>query len=195
MPTGYTSLIYENKNVSFKDFVLTCARAFGPCMHQRDDDMRDKPKLREPSIQYHLDAIKAAKKNSKPSKTAFNKYKKDKIEEYKQHIQEKKQLKERYQLMLNQVQMWTPPTSDHDGLKEFMINQLNKSIEFDCSVDGSARDLDTYTNMTYEDYVAELKKSSDWEIKYHTERLEEEKKHAEFANKWILALYDNLNNN
>lgn len=195
MPTGYTSLISENKNVSFKDFVLTCARAFGPCIHQRDEDIRDKPKLREPSIQYHLDAIKAAKKRSKPSKTAFNKYKKDKIKEYTQYIQEKKQLKERYQLMLDQVQMWTPPTSDHKGLKEFMINQLYESIEFDCTIDSSERDLYCYTNMTYEDYVAEMKKDSVWEIDYHTDEIEKEKKNVERANNWILALYDNLNNN
>jgi hypothetical protein len=29
MPTGYTAAIYEGKKVSGKDFLLTCARAFG----------------------------------------------------------------------------------------------------------------------------------------------------------------------
>lgn len=195
MPTGYTSLIYENKNVSFKDFVLICARAFGPCIHQRDEDMRDKPKLYEPSIQYHLNAIRDAKKRSKPSKTAFKAYKKNKIKEYTQYIQEKIQLKERYQVILEQVKMWNPPTPDHEGLKTFMINQLNSSIEFDCTIHSTERDLDNYKNMTYEDYVEEMKTDLDWSIKYHTEEIEKEKINAERANKWILALYDNLNNN
>lgn len=35
--------------------------------------------------------------------------------------------------MLDQVQLWQPPTDDHMGLKEFMIQQIEESIKFDCA--------------------------------------------------------------
>jgi hypothetical protein len=61
MPTGYTSLIYEKtKTCRSKILYLYVHDShLGPCIHQRDEDMRDKPKqIYEPSIQYHLDAIR-----------------------------------------------------------------------------------------------------------------------------------------
>ena len=59
MPTGYTSKIADN--ISFRDFVLTCAGAFGACVEQRDNDMNEKPKLKKLDVSYHQNAIKAAK--------------------------------------------------------------------------------------------------------------------------------------
>lgn len=47
MPSCYTSDIADGKDVSFNDFVLKCARAFGACIEQRDDNANDKPKLIE----------------------------------------------------------------------------------------------------------------------------------------------------
>lgn len=35
MPTGYTSEIYQGEEVSPKDFLLTCARAFGATISMR----------------------------------------------------------------------------------------------------------------------------------------------------------------
>jgi len=37
MPSGFTSDIYDGKKITFKDFTLKCARAFGACIHLRDD--------------------------------------------------------------------------------------------------------------------------------------------------------------
>ena len=55
MPTGYTADIYEGNDVSFRDFALKCARAFGACIEQRDDDANDKPKLIEKTKDnYHI---------------------------------------------------------------------------------------------------------------------------------------------
>ena len=47
MPTGYTTDIYNGKDVTFKDFALKCARAFGACIHQREDNIDDLPKLKK----------------------------------------------------------------------------------------------------------------------------------------------------
>ena len=49
MATGYTMDIYDGKNVSFEDFCLSCARAFGACILQRDDNTSIKPQLQKAS--------------------------------------------------------------------------------------------------------------------------------------------------
>lgn len=42
------------------------------------------------------------------------------------------EIRGKYETMLEQVRAWEPPSTDHDGLKGFMIDQLRESIEFDC---------------------------------------------------------------
>jgi hypothetical protein len=192
MPTGYTSSIYDNKNDSFESFVLSCARAFGPCMHQRDDDMRDKPKLRELDIQYHLDALEQAKNYKKPTKAEFEVYKKEKIEEAYASLKKDKELRERYTVMLEKVKNWTPPTPDHERLKKFMIEQLQSSIEYDCNENYHENDISLYKKMKYSDYLRELNSSNKRTIEYHTEQIEKEKKNVDRANRWITALYESL---
>ena len=59
MPTAYTADI--EKDMSFEDFVLRCSRNFGATMHQRDDNMKDKPKLRSDESSYHVDSLSRAK--------------------------------------------------------------------------------------------------------------------------------------
>ncbi|VTR91619.1 unnamed protein product [Gemmata massiliana] len=34
--------------------------------------------------------------------------------------------------MLEHVRAWEPPSTDHENLKQFMIDQLRESIDFDC---------------------------------------------------------------
>jgi hypothetical protein len=40
--------------------------------------------------------------------------------------------KARYEEMIEKVEAWEPPTSDHVNFKEFMLKQLRDSIDFDC---------------------------------------------------------------
>ena len=192
MPSGYTSPIYDKRNISFEEFVLTCARAFGPCIHQRDNDFNEKPKLRELDIQYHLDALEQAKNYKKPTKAEFEAYKKEKIAEAHKSLEEARSLRERYTVMLQKVKNWNPPTPDHDGLKNFMIEQLESSIKWDCHEDYRSNDVSSWEKMKYSDYVKELTSSNKRSIEYHTEEIAKEKKNVEFTNKWITALYDNL---
>src|SRR5262245_44461330 len=52
MATGYTSIIHDNENVTFRDYILRCARAFGACIMQREDGMAEPPKHRIPTPYY-----------------------------------------------------------------------------------------------------------------------------------------------
>ena len=195
MPTGYTADIYNGKDVSFNDFALKCARAFGACIEQRDDDPNDKPKLIEKTEDnYHIKKIEKAKKWKKPTKAEFDAYVKNQTAYYNEQINKQNKLKSSYQKMLDKANAWTPPTKEHEGLKKFMINQLTESMEFDCSNDYYQRELNNIKQLTYNQYVKDMRDSNKRDIEYHTNALKEDNERVDTRNAWISALYKSLEN-
>lgn len=139
MPTIYTSDIRDG--ISFKTFALNCARAFGACVEIRDEPGGGE-KIPEAfkASDYHLKkAIEDYNKllvlnNMTPAEAErealaawqqAEKYRLAKLEEIKN-------LRASYEAMLVQVIAWAPPTADHAGLRDFMIKQIEISIECDC---------------------------------------------------------------
>ena len=195
MPTGYTADIYDGKDISFSDFALKCARAFGACIEQRDDDPNDKPKLIEKTKDnYHIKKIEKAKKWKKPTKAEFDAYVKNQTAYYNEQIDKQNKLKASYQKMLDKANAWTPPTKEHEGLKKFMINQLTESMEFDCSNDYYQRELNNIKQLTYNQYVNDMRASNKRDIEYHTNALREDNERVDTRNAWISALYKSLEN-
>jgi hypothetical protein len=191
MPTGYTSDIYNGKEVAFKDFALNCARAFGACVMQRDDPADEKPKI-QPEESYHTKALKRLGKFKKPSKKQFETFIKRSIADNKEIINKKKALEKAYSEMIKQVAKWTPPTTEHEGLKDFMLKQLVESEQWDCGVDSYESELTSLSAMTYEDYVTKKLAVYNGSIKYHKEYEAKDLDNIKQRNKWIKDLYDSL---
>lgn len=197
MPTGYTADIENDQ--SFESFLLGCARAFGACMHQRDDATGTKPKLR-PADSYHEQALLEAEAELGAYKTMNREQKeqagqelKDEQEKWQQEDFNKKiLLKNKYDAMTLKVQAWNPPTADHVNLKKFMLDQINESIRFDCDTGYILKLLQETQDKTamqfYEGHVQSLER----DVKYHEEELEKDNKRNAEANQWIMALYDSL---
>ena len=191
MPTGYTTDIYNGKDVSFRDFALTCARQFGACIMQRDDPADEKPKIM-PEESYHTEELKKLGKFKKPTKAEFEKYVKIKIADCKETIDKMKKLQKAYTIKIKEAQNWNPPTPEHEGLKKFMIQQLTDSMQFDCNYDHYESELKKLNEITYDDYVNKQKKHHKWKIKYHTDYLEKDLNGIRQRNKWIQDLYNSL---
>lgn len=194
MSTGYTSLI-EN-GITFKDFTLKCARAFGACVTMRDEPFnRPIPDKFEPS-EYHREELEKYKLNLENIKDISIEDAKIKAEKeyndaktnYITSLKEKFSLKEKYELMLKQVKNWQPPTKDHKELKNFMIQQIESSINFDCNV--------SYTIQP------KLKSPEEWlngeinkclkSIDYHLEQYNKEVNNCKERTEWIQALKKSL---
>lgn len=47
--------------------------------------------------------------------------------------QKDRRIRASYTGMLEKVEEWTPPTPDHEGLKDYMKEQLEGSLTFDCA--------------------------------------------------------------
>ena len=191
MPSGYTSDIYNGKEVTFKDFALGCARAFGACVMQRDDPADVKPKIM-PEESYHTEELKKLKKFEKPTKAQFDSYVKETIADCEKSIKEKNELKKRYSDILEEAKNWQPPTKEHERLKAFMIEQLTDSSSFDCGVSFYESELTSLSAMTYEDYVTKKLIEHNRSIERHKEYEARDINNIKQRNKWIKDLYDSL---
>jgi hypothetical protein len=191
MPTGYTTDIYNGKEVTFKDFALNCARAFGACVMQRDDPADEKPKI-QPEESYHTKALKKLGAFKKPSKKQFETFIKRSIADNKEAIDKRKDLEKAYSEMIEQVTKWTPPTTEHEGLKDFMLKQLVESKLWDCGVDFYESELVSLSVMTYEDYAEKQKERHINSCKYHEEHLIKDITSIKQRNKWIEDLQNSL---
>jgi hypothetical protein len=192
MPSGYTSDIYNGKEVTFKDFALGCARAFGACVMQRDDPADEKPKIM-PEESYHTEELKKLKKFEKPTKAQFDSYVKETIADCKKSIKEKNELKKRYSDILEKAKNWQPPTKEHERLKAFMIEQLTNSSSFDCGgLDYYEHEIKVVSAMTYKDYVTKKLTEHNRSIERHKEYEAKDINNIKQRNKWIKDLYDSL---
>lgn len=192
MPTGYTSDIYDGKDVSFRKFALQCARAFGACIRQRDSSMDEEPKLIEPDIDFHTRHLDEIKNFKKPTVAEFTKYRDERVAYCVNEIAKDAALKVKYENMLKAVSKWRPPTTNHNRLKDFMVDQLKRSIEFDCDNQYRKADLEKWRSISYKEYVKQLTQTNKDSVKYHKKAIEKEIKNVRRANAWISALFKSL---
>lgn len=199
MPTGYTCKVQDGEITELKDFLLQCARGFGAMIHMRDDSM---DKQYEPRVvsDYHLNALNKAKKEYEEFQNITNEEIQQKLDEsYENEIKSKKEglarfqlQKKRYEDMLAKIESWQEPTDQHKKLKEFAIEQLKSSIDWDCSDRSKQYYLEEPKKDTVEGYKTWKLNSLLEDIKYHTENYEKECKSVKEANQWVEDLINSL---
>lgn len=197
MPTGYT---YDIENdVSFENFALSCARAFGACAHMRDTPSKENPTFRVVST-YYQDKLPEALAEygylqtlTDKQKEEFGQEERDKeITRIQETLEKKRKLEAKYNEMLNKVGAWNPPTSDHNGLKEFMTRQIVESIQFDCDSKYTLEDLQRTISKKPIDFYRVALANAENEVKQCEEELEKEEKRVAESNAWIAELYKSL---
>jgi hypothetical protein len=197
MATGYTHKVQEGKVTEFRDFAWECARAFGALITMRDDPMDapipeafkvdtsfydqmvERGKRRLASL-YEMSAADADKEAAAAHADAMRGWQERKAERDQQRV--------RYLAMLEKVKAWVPPSSDHYGMKDFMLEQLQSSLKFDCV---------GYDNppepMIGSAWLTEEKRRAQRDIDYGTEQRAEEIERVESRNRWLTQLRESLN--
>jgi hypothetical protein len=191
MPTGYTDKIYNKKEVDFRSYALRCARAFGANILMRDDSIEAEIKDYEVS-NYHIeklnDNLEELEDILKWDQERIDEYNRKiyikKIEDYNESLLDRLELKHRYEMVLIEVYDWVPPTKDHIGLKQFMIEQLKGSIEFDCEY--------KIDKPIMEDYYNKKIKDLNWKISYHRDEHDKVTERVRQRNEWNRALKASL---
>lgn len=195
MPTGYTAGVQDGTITTFPEFAMQCARAFGALVTMRDDPLdAEIPESFEPQARYYDERIAQAHADLErlyamtdgdkvhAAAAAWNKHVAG-IEEWNARCQQERA---RYEHMLAQARAWQPPTSNHVELKEFMIQQLEQSIDFDCR----ERSLGERPRpaMWWLDQVKKAKR----DIAYYTEEREKEIQRARERTAWVRHLRSSL---
>ena len=108
-------------------------------------------------------------------------YKKNALAENKAQIRA-------YKTMLAKVREWLPPTASHDEFKNFMIDQLQKSIDFDDLSDNLKQEPmgDSY------DWLAGKIAKTKRDVEYHQKGHIEEVTRTTERNAWLDALRGSL---
>jgi len=194
MPTGYTAMLIEEREITFEDFALKCARAFGALVEMRDESLDAKIPEEFKVSEYHTVELNKAIKKLNEFKTFspddYTKKAKEKFEQdiadYERRFEKNKLTRQRYSDMLIKVKDWKEPSADHEELKKFMIEQIESSIKFD------VYDPDKPVIMTGEEWVNKELSSITWNIEYHTKKHQEEVERVASRNRWVKQLRDSL---
>lgn len=200
MPTGYTAAIAEG--ITFKEYAMNCARAFGALIHMRDDPQDAPIPKTLPKDSYHQTALDNTiqelndfKNLSKKNKRLmFFKHKRDTRAYAKETYLKKKKLHLQYRKMLVEVNRYVPPSPDHFNFKNFMKEQIIGSIDFDCKDYGKyySNTLKKLKNLTQQEWELDTIKHIEWSIEYHKKELQEENERNNGRQEWIDQLRESL---
>jgi len=201
MPTGYTAGILDGTTKDFKQFAKHCSRAF--MVHLRGEPMNSEYKKREPS-DYHLKAIEEAKNELRgidilTDEQLIIQEKNRLIESKKYHLENKEKAesnKIKMDSFLEEAKKYVPPTDKHQGIATFMIEQLEKTIDFDLNSTYHIDKLKTIDaeieNVNADDIRSAIKEKSLKDISYHTNEHEADVKRCDEHNQWYKDFIKNL---
>lgn len=194
MATGYTHDVADGKIKDFRTFALRCARAFGALIEMRDDPMDAPIPAEFKATDYHQKAIAEAVEKQKvlvamtetERRAAYSREMEESWTRYSETKAEYLKTERRYREMLRKVQAWNPPSPEHKGLKDFMVEQLESSIKWDC---GSVPKPEQPTlDQWWADKVARAAR----DIGYHRKEHAEEVERVKGRNLWVKQLNDSL---
>ena len=197
MPTGYTSKIYNGEQVTGKEFIMTCARAFGALSSMRDES-NDTPIPEELKLDTHYkDELDKAKQKLKEFQSMtkeeiqilIDKNYLETIEANNKYHNENLALRKRYENVIAEVEKWEPPSSDHYSLKNYAIEQLKDSIRYDCNSDNHSKGI---KKENPDEYIQKQIDSCLWDIDYYQKEWDKEVKRNSERNLWIKQLRDSF---
>lgn len=191
MPTGYTAQLLEKPNMTAREWARICARAFGACIEQRDQDLKNpapkkvKPNLKplkEQKKKYELQ-LKELNTMTQPLRDAYNKLKASEARQYyTKCIKDNDQQQATLDSMTKRIEAWNARAS-HQELKKFMLNQLEIS-SCKCYAEYYNRALASVEK----DYWSMEVESAKGMIKTYEESIKKEIARADRANDWLVGL-------
>lgn len=196
MPTGYTAGLTE-KETSFEEFALRCARAFGACATLREEPFDNPIPDKFEVYDYHLKKIAEAKqaiedfesKTPLELQTIINQ-RNEEIRERRQNRREKSEkIYAAYSKMLTQAKNWQPPTPDHQGLQKFMVEQLETSMS-DALTEEQIIQYNPFVEG--EGFRERELKSLFKNLQYHEQEHQKEIDRTNMRNQWVSALRKSL---
>lgn len=138
MPTGYTAGIIDGKITTFEQFATQCSRAFGATIHMRDNPLDSPYEPRTPS-EYYVNSLQSQREKLEETKTMtdeaivqdFENLLNDSLKYHERELEKTKVNLGRLNSIMESAKSWVPPTEDHEGVRDYMIDQLEITIKAD----------------------------------------------------------------
>lgn len=199
MPTAYTQPIYDGQEISFDQFALRCARAFGALVMLRDEPLDEPlPSSLEPApfyseklkeIESELQALNQMTEDE-ASKKAKKEYRKAQ-KRHKENIARATAMKAQYEDMIEKVKSWQAPSPDHQGLKDYMLQQLTDSLKSDCGTTFFQRKLNEPL-LTGSQWLGQRYETLNKDLAYYRNSYAEEVERVAGRNLWLSQLRESL---
>jgi hypothetical protein len=194
--TGYVHHMIE-KNQTFPQFAMSCARAFGALIEMRDEGIDAKIPDEIKPEPYHKKAAAEARKElaafeamTKDGRLAWvEATKRREVDAYRQCIKDAKASRAQLAAMVAQIEEWEPPTGEHVRLKEFMLQQVRDSMP---STDYYDDQIAIVQAKDAEELVAERFATLQHNIAYHDQHYAEEVERAKQRTDWVKRLRASL---
>ena len=195
MPTGYTDAVRDG--ITFEQFVLGCARGMGALVMMRDEPSGTPiPERFEPSPFYLNELNKA---NAELAELLVMTIEQAQLREVAENAEsERCRLEElernrhtiaSYRAMLEQVRAWVPPSEEHVHFKEFMISQLEQSIQHDDSEKYLLERTPMLSGYVWRERKIGVARGK---VERYTEEYAKEVARTEARNTWIRQLRESL---
>jgi len=119
----------------------------------------------------------------------YKKYQLKRLEEVKKH----KELLDSFLLEANKYQI---PTKEHEGIKNFMVQQLTETIRFDADTDYSDNRLlgieTELFNLSADKIRKEMIDKAEHDFAYHTTEQNKELKRCHESNEWVRRYFESI---
>lgn len=195
MATGYTADVASGKVTDFKEYALLCARNFGACITMRDDPLSSEiPEFEVDS--YYQRAVESSTKaleefslmNDGDQEKMYLEQTAENLDHTQIRIHVIKTELDRYEEMLDKALQYEPPTPEHEKYAEFLVQQLESSIKWDC-------DLTYYEDQktpSFSEWKTLKLESLSSSVNYAVKGLSEEIKRVRSRNEWVRQLKKSL---
>jgi len=112
------------------------------------------------------------------------------VEETRKALSKYKRINKAYAKVKAEIEQWTPPTKEHNGLKDFALSQINMCIETDI-IKYYERKLEEEL-PTAAQWLADRVKMAQEDIEHCTKKIQEEQKRVAQSNQWLKQFRESL---
>ena len=204
MNTSYTAYIKDGDITTGKDFLKLCLRNFGMAMaiSTRDEPLSKPVSTQfEPNPYYKKQYEEAVEVRNKYRQMTFEEAKKELIEKHKKDMESTRKSLDQYiaedklyMKVRDEIEKWIPPTSEHENVKKFALNQIDISLNTDireyCKKKLN-KDLDISDEAVYS-YMNDINEFYENEVDKAHKRWQEELKRTADKNMWMKQFLDSL---
>lgn len=200
MPTGYTYYIENGDITTGKEFLKLCIRAFGCCAGQREDPLSAPLVTEYKSDSYY-------KEQYEKSVKCLNEFKAKSIDEIeceleserinatnrnKERMHKKQSLREKYLKVREEVEKWNPPSSEHNDIKKFALEQIDMCMPTVSEINDLQNSRNCNMESSVEDYILDNIRLLEKDIEYYKRKMIEEEQRTASQNKFLKDFIDSL---